>query len=131
MTSRETFYQKFYWHHHVLSDTEKCSESAKSKYSIFMMILSRTTALQKSLQRYKKLVKLFWKESLAPIYAKWESALNRANHGLSPQKILISAQNYKISLMNSLIRIARMLFGVWISPASVWQFIFKEKDFLR
>ena len=58
-----------------------------------MMTPSRTTALRKSLQSCIKLVKLFRKERLASICAKWESALNGAGHGLSPQKIPISALN--------------------------------------
>ena len=66
----------------------------------------------------EKPVKSFRKEPLVHICAKWESVLSGANHGPLPQKILISAQNYKISLMNSLILTARMLSGVRISPTS-------------
>ena len=46
---------------------------------------------------------------------KWESVLSGANHGRSP-KIPISALNYKISSMSSLILIVRMQSGVRILP---------------
>ena len=45
-----------------------------------------------------------------------ESGLNGANPGQSPRKILISARNYRISWMGSLILIARMWYGVWTYP---------------
>ena len=44
------------------------------------------------------------------------SVLSGANHGRSPQKIPISALNYKISLMSNLILIVRMQSGVRILP---------------
>ena len=93
------------WLHRVPSDTEKRRESVKEKYRIFMMIPSRTTVRPKSLQNCAKPVKSFRKEPLEHTCVKWESVLSGASHGQSPQKILISALNYKISLMSILILI--------------------------
>ena len=64
-----------------------------------------------------KQVKSFRKEPLVHI-CKWESVPSGASHGQSPLKILISALNYKISLMSSLILTARTPSGVRISLTS-------------
>ena len=45
----------------------------------------------------------------------WEYVLNGSNVGQSPQKILILAWNYKISLMNSLTMTTKIPLGVLIS----------------
>ena len=49
-----------------------------------MMIPSRTTVLQKSLQNCVKQVKSFRKEPLVYICAKWESVPSGVSHGQSP-----------------------------------------------
>ena len=106
------------WLHHVPSDTEKRREAVKAKIQDIYDDSKQNYGAPKITVELRKLVKSFRKEPLVHICAKWESVLSGANHGPSPQKILISAQNYKISLMNSLILTARMLSGVRISPTS-------------
>ncbi len=106
------------WLHHVPSDTEKRREAVKAKIQDIYDDSKQNYGAPKITVELRKTVKSFRKEPLVHICAKWESVLSGANHGPSPQKILISAQNYKISLMNSLILTARMLSGVRISPTS-------------
>ena len=106
------------WLHHVPSDTEKRRKAVKAKIQDIYDDSKQNYGAPKITVELRKLVKSFRKEPLVHICAKWESVLSGANHGPSPQKILISAQNYKISLMSSLILTARMLSGVRISPTS-------------
>ena len=105
------------WLHHVPSDTEKRRKAVKAKIQDIYDDSKQNYGAPKITVELRKM-KSFRKEPLVHICAKWESVLSGANHGPSPQKILISAQNYKISLMNSLILTARMLSGVRISPTS-------------
>ena len=106
------------WLHHVPSDTEKRREAVKAKIQDIYDDSKQNYGAPKITVELRKTVKPFRKEPLVHICAKWGSVLSGANHGPSPQKILISAQNYKISLMSSLILTARMLSGVRISPTS-------------
>lgn len=106
------------WLNHVSSNTEKRREAVKEKIQDIYDDSKQNYGAPKIAVELRKPVKSFRKEPLEHICAKWESVLNGANHGQSPQKILISALNYKISLMNSLILTVRMPSGVRISPTS-------------
>ena len=106
------------WLHHVPSDTEKRREAVKAKIQDIYDDSKQNYGAPKITVELRKPVKSFRKEPLVHICAKWESVLSGASHGQSPQKILISALNYKISLMNILILTARMPSGVRISPTS-------------
>ena len=106
------------WLHHVLSDTEKRRKAVKAKIQDIYDDSKQNYGAPKITLELQKLVKSFRKKPLVHICAKWGFVLSGVNHGQSPQKILISAQTYKISLMNSLILTDRMLSGVRISPTS-------------
>ncbi|SCH37779.1 Uncharacterised protein [uncultured Ruminococcus sp.] len=106
------------WLHHVPSDTEKRRKAVKAKIQDIYDDSKQNYGAPKITLELQKLVKSFRKEPLVHICAKWESVLGGANHGRSPQKIPISALNYKISLMSNLILIVRMQFGVRILPTS-------------
>ena len=106
------------WLHHIPSNTEKRREAVKSKIKDIYENSRQNYGAPKITVELRKPVKLFQKEPLVHICTKWESVLNGASLGQLPQKILISAPNYKISLMNSLILTVRMLSGVRISPIS-------------
>ena len=106
------------WLHHVPSDTEKRRKAVKAKIQDIYDDSKQNYGAPKITLELQKLVKSFRKEPLVHICAKWESVLSGANHGRSPQKIPISALNYKISLMSNLILIARMQSGVRILPTS-------------
>ena len=106
------------WLHHVPSDTEKRREAVKAKIQDIYDDSKQNYGAPKITVELRKLVKSFRKEPLVHICAKWESVHSGANHGRSPQKIPISALNYKISSMSSLILIARMQSGVRILPTS-------------
>ena len=106
------------WLHRVPSDTEKRRESVKAKIQDIYDDSKQNYGAPKINVELRKPVKSFRKELLAHTCVKWESVPSGASHGQLPQKILISAQKYKISLMNSLILTARMLSGVRISPTS-------------
>ena len=106
------------WLHHVPSDTEKRRKAVKAKIQDIYDDSKQNYGAPKITVELRKLVKSFRKEPLVHICAKWESVLSGANHGRSPQKIPISALNYKISLMSNLILIVRMQSGVRILPTS-------------
>ena len=106
------------WLHHVPSDTEKRREAVKEKIQDIYDDSKQNYGAPKITVELRKTGEVISERTVGNICAKWESVLSGANHGPSPQKILISAQNYKISLMNSLILTARMLSGVRISPTS-------------
>lgn len=106
------------WLHHVPSDTEKRREAVKAKIQDIYDDSKQNYGAPKITVELRKTGEVISERTVGNICAKWESVLSGANHGPSPQKILISAQNYKISLMNSLILTARMLSGVRISPTS-------------
>ena len=86
------------WLHHVPSDTEKRRKAVKAKIQDIYDDSKQNYGAPKITVELRKLVKSFRKEPLVHICAKWESVLSGANHGRSPQKIPISALNYKISL---------------------------------
>ena len=106
------------WLHQVPSDTEKRRKAVKAKIQDIYDDSKQNYGAPKITLELQKLVKSFRKKPLVHICAKWESVLGGANHGRSPQKIPISALNYKISLMSNLILIVRMQFGVRILPTS-------------
>lgn len=106
------------WLHHVPSDTEKRRKAVKAKIQDIYDDSKQNYGAPKITVELRKMVKSFRKEPLVHICAKWESVLSGANHGRSPQKIPISALNYKISLMSNLILIVRMQSGVRILPTS-------------
>ena len=107
------------WLHHVPSDTEKRRKAVKAKIQDIYDDSKQNYGAPKITVELRKTGEVISERTVGTyICAKWESVLSGANHGPSPQKILISAQNYKISLMNSLILTARMLSGVRISPTS-------------
>ena len=106
------------WLHRVPSDTEKRRESVKEKIQDIYDDSKQNYGAPKITVELRKQVKSFRKEPLVHICAKWESVPSGASHGQSPLKILISALNYKISLMSSLILTARTPSGVRISLIS-------------
>ena len=104
------------WLHRVPSDTEKRRESVKEKkQDIYDDFRQNYGAPKITVELRKTGVR---KEPLVHICAKWESVPSGTSHGQSPLKILISALNYKISLMSSLILTARTPSGVRISLIS-------------
>ena len=105
------------WLHHVPSDTEKRREAVKAKIQDIYDDSRKNYGAPKIAVELRKTGEVI-SERTVGTYAKWESVLSGANHGPSPQKILISAQNYKISLMNRLTLTVRMPSGVRISPIS-------------
>lgn len=89
-----------------------------------MTVLNKITVRPKSPQNRVKPVKSFLRGWLAHRCGKWESVPSGVDHGPSLHKILISAQNYKISLMSNLTLTGRIQFGVQISPISGWTDVF-------
>lgn len=106
------------WLHHVPSDTEKRREVVKAKIQDIYDDSKQNYGAPKITVELRKTGEVISERTVGTYMRQWESVPSGANHGPSPQKILISAQNYKISLMNSLILTARMLSGVRISPTS-------------
>ena len=105
------------WLHHVPSDTERRREVVKEKIQDIYDDSRKNYGAPKIAVELRKTGEVI-SERTVGTYAKWESVISGASHGQSPQKILISAQNYKISLMNSLTLTVRMPSGVRISPIS-------------
>ena len=105
------------WLHHIPSNTEKRREAVKAKIQDIYVDSKQNYGAPKSTVELRKTGEVI-SERTVGTYAKWESVPSGASHGQSPLKILISALNYKISLMNSLILTVRMLSGVRISPIS-------------
>ena len=120
-------YEEFLW---AIGDqasyglTKKCFEQGMSlgqqtnrkllrTFRLYMLVGGMPQAVSEYLKTNN-----FRKELLVHICAKWGFVLSGANHGQSPQKIPISALNYKISLMSNLILIVRMQSGVRILPTS-------------
>ena len=106
------------WLHHVPSDTEKRCEAVKAKIQDIYNDSKQNYGAPKITVELRKTGEVISERIVGNICAKWGSVLSGANHGQSPQKIPISALNYKISLMNNLILIVRMQSGVRILPTS-------------
>lgn len=106
------------WLHHVPSDTEKRRKAVKAKIRDIYDDSKQNYGAPKITVELRKTGEVISERTVGTYMRQWGSVLSGSNHGPSPQKILISAQNYKISLMNSLILTARMLSGVRISPTS-------------
>ena len=106
------------WLQHVPSDTEKRREAVKAKIQDIYDDSKQNYGAPKITVELRKTGEVIRKELLVHICAKWGFVLSGANHGQSPQKIPISALNYKISLMSNLILIVRMQSGVRILPTS-------------
>ena len=106
------------WLHHVPSDTEKRREAVKAKIQDIYDDSKQNYGAPKITVELGKTGEVVSEEPLVHICAKWGFVLSGANHGQSPQKIPISALNYKISLMSNLILIVRMQSGVRILPTS-------------
>ena len=106
------------WLHHVPSDTERRREVVKEKIQDIYDDSRKNYGAPKIAVELRKTGEVISERTVGTYYicAKWKSVLSGASHGQSPQKILISAQNYKISLMNSLTMTVRMPSGVRISP---------------
>ena len=105
------------WLHRVPSDTEKRRESVKEKIQDIYDDSKQNYGAPKITVELRKTGEVI-SERTVGTYAKWESVPSGASHGQSPLKILISALNYKISLMSSLILTARTPSGVRISLIS-------------
>ena len=105
------------WLHRVPSDTEKRRESVKEKIQDIYDDSKQNYGAPKITVELRKTGEVI-SERTVGTYAKWESVPSGASHGQSPLKILISALNYKISLMSSLILTARTPSGVRISLTS-------------
>ena len=85
------------WLHHVPSDTEKRRKAVKAKIQDIYDDSKQNYGAPKITVELRK---------------------TGESHGQLPQKILISALNYKISSLSSLILIVRMQSGVRILPTS-------------
>ena len=105
------------WLHRVPSDTEKRRESVKEKIQDIYDDSKQNYGAPKITVELRKTGEVISDRTVGT-YAKWESVPSGASHGQSPLKILISALNYKISLMSSLILTARTPSGVRISLTS-------------
>ena len=105
------------WLHHVPSDTEKRRKAVKAKIQDIYDDSKQNYGAPKITVELRKTGEVI-SERTVGTYAKWESVPSGASHGQSPLKILISALNYKISLMSNLIPIVRMQSGVRILPTS-------------
>ena len=105
------------WLHRVPSDTEKRRESVKEKIQDIYDDSKQNYGAPKITVELRKTGEVI-SERTVGTYAKWESVPSGVSHGQSPLKILISALNYKISLMSSLILTARTPSGVRISLTS-------------
>ncbi len=77
------------WLHNEPSDRAKHREAVKKKIQDIYDDSKQNYGASKIAVELRKLVKLFWKELLVHICARWESVFSRASHGRSPQKILI------------------------------------------
>ena len=106
------------WLHRVPSDTEKRRESVKAKIQDIYDDSKQNYGAPKITVELRKTGEVISERTVEHTCVKWESAPSGASHGQLPQKILISALNYKISSMSSLILTARMPSGVRISPTS-------------
>ena len=106
------------WLHHIPSNTEKRREAVKSKIKDIYENSRQNYGAPKITVELRKTGEVISERTVGTYMHQMESVLNGASLGQLPQKILISAPNYKISLMNSLILTVRMLSGVRISPIS-------------
>ena len=84
----------------VPSDTEKRREIVKTKIQDIYDNFKQNYGAPKITIELRKTGEIISERTVGHICAKWDYVLNGASHGRLPQKILISAQNYKISLMN-------------------------------
>ena len=103
------------WLHHVPSDTEKRRKAVKAKIQDIYDDSKQNYGAPKITVELRKTGEVI-SERTVGTYMRQMGI--RANHGRSPQKIPISALNYKISSMSSLILIVRMQSGVRILPTS-------------
>lgn len=106
------------WLHHVPSDTEKRHKAVKAKIQDIYDDSKQNYGAPKITVELRKTGEVISERTVGTYMRQWESVLSGANHGRSPQKIPISALNYKISLMSNLILIVRMQSGVQILPTS-------------
>lgn len=106
------------WLHHVPSDTEKRRKAVKAKIQDIYDDSKQNYGAPKITVELRKTGEVISERTVGTYMRQWESVLSGANHGRSPQKIPISALNYKISSMSSLILIVRMQSGVRILPTS-------------
>lgn len=106
------------WLHHVPSDTEKRREAVKAKIQDIYDDSKQNYGAPKITVELGKTGEVVSERTVGTYMRQWGFVLSGANHGQSPQKIPISALNYKISLMSNLILIVRMQSGVRILPTS-------------
>ena len=106
------------WLHHVPSDTEKRRKAVKAKIQDIYDDSKQNYGAPKITVELRETGEVISERTVGTYMRQMESVLSGANHGRSPQKIPISALNYKISLMSNLILIVRMQSGVRILPTS-------------
>ena len=106
------------WLQHVPSDTEKRREAVKAKIQDIYDDSKQNYGAPKITVELRKTGEFISERTVGTYMRQMGIRAHGANHGQSPQKILISALNYKISLMSNLILIIRMQSGVRILPTS-------------
>ena len=106
------------WLHHVPSDTEKRREAVKAKIQDIYDDSKQNYGAPKITVELRKTGEVISERTVGTYMRQMGIRAQWSNHGQSPQKIPISALNYKISLMNNLILIVRMQSGVRILPTS-------------
>ena len=106
------------WLHHVPSDTEKRRKAVKAKIQDIYDDSKQNYGAPKITVELRKTGEVISERTVGTYMRQMGIRAQWSNHGRSPQKIPISALNYKISLMSNLILIARMQSGVRILPTS-------------
>ena len=106
------------WLHHVPSDTEKRREAVKAKIQDIYDDSKQNYGAPKITVELRKTGEVISERTVGTYMRQMGIRAQWSKPWTITTKILISAQNYKISLMNSLILTARMLSGVRISPTS-------------
>ena len=106
------------WLNHVPSDTEKRREAVKAKIQDIYDDSKQNYGAPKITVELQKTGEVISERTVGTYMRQMGIRLSGANPGQLPQKIPISAPNYKISLMSNLILIIRMQSGVRILPTS-------------
>jgi len=106
------------WLHRVPSDTEKRRESVKAKIQDIYDDSKQNYGAPKITVELWKTGEVISEKTVSTYMRQMGIRAQWSKPWTLPQKILISALNYKISSMSSLILTARMPSGVRISPTS-------------
>lgn len=106
------------WLHHVPSDAEKRREAVKTKIQDIYDDSKQNYGTPKITAELHKTGEVISERTVGFYMRQMGIRAQWSRPWTSPQKIPISALNYKISLMNSSILTVRMLSGAQISPIS-------------